>query len=295
MTDNTSIALTDEQKDAKIAELEQELADMEQWHGGGTYLHHSPNPLSLEVVQQLRAIRQLVPPWALRESQYVAGGKPFVSHDWVRYALDTIFGAQNWSVGLGEHEAKKVENGEMIIVISGSITVRWADGTESTRSDIGVAAIRMERDAKDRNETDLRSTKTDAYITALKAAATSAWKGCARDLGNVFSPIQDSRLQGDIMNATFEGTIKRMFDETPLVERKKQKKIEKPRGNGELPTHSGEWIGWKQEENISVGMVKSALGGQTGKEWVTTGKGTWEEAAEKVLAYLGKRTEELPA
>lgn len=255
-------------------------------------IHTSPNPLDLEVKEQLRAIRRLVPEWAQREARGVAGGKKFVSHDWVRYALDTIFGAQNWSVTLGSHEAKKIENGEMIIITPATLTVRFADGTQATRADIGVAVVRTPRGSD-----DLAETNTDAYVTAVKASATSAWKGCARDLGNTFSPIQDEMLQASILRAQFEQNIRMAFDETPspkLDHYNGSEEISEPHA-GKLPTHSGEWLGWKQQENISVGMVKSALDGQTGKEWVGTGEGTWEEAAEKVLAYLEKRVAELPA
>lgn len=283
-------------------------------------LHVSPNPLDLTVKEQLRALRRLVPSFAIRELEHkkkknARTGKwekiPYVSHDFVRYALDTIFGAQNWSVILGEHEAKNVASGELIIIVPATMTVRFADGTTATRSDIGISPVRMSVDAKEEGDTDLKQTHTDAYTTAIKSAATDAWKGCARDFGNTFSPMQDRVLEGSVMAAEFEKNLQMAFGRE-MPERKSLKegrdllrgngsndiapKIEQPlvdtstQSNG-LPTGGMAFMKWQDKLSITVADVTKALG-MTLQAWLAEDANrTHELAAQAVLDYIDATAE----
>ena len=154
---------------------------------------------------QYQHLMALVPAWATKTDSAIAEGKPFVPHEYVVQALDTVFGPHQWSFEIGDVTVKELPNGEMLVYAPGTLTAIFADGTAAMRFDVGIAPIRRKKDAA-----DLVATPTENYETAFKAAVTDALKGCAGDLGCCFRPMLSEEMEAAVLKGYFDNEFKRL-------------------------------------------------------------------------------------
>ena len=159
---------------------------------------------------QYQHLMTLVPAWATKTDAAIADGKPFVPHEYVVQALDTVFGPHQWSFQIGDITAKELPNSELLVYVPGTLSVIFADGTEATRFDVGIAPIRRKKDMA-----DLVATPTENYETAFKAAVTDALKGCAGDLGCCFRPMLSAEMEAAVMKGYFDNEFKRLRPVAP--------------------------------------------------------------------------------
>jgi len=168
---------------------------------------------------QVAYLKRLVPNWAVQRDANVAQGKPYVPHEFVAQMLDVVFGPHRWSFVIKSVTPTDLPNGEMLVYVAGQLTARFADGSTArpssprselaevgsaaTRSDVGIAPVRLKKNAE-----DLRATPTENFETAFKAAATDALKGCAGDLGRCFRPMLSEAVQNAIARGFFENELK---------------------------------------------------------------------------------------
>jgi hypothetical protein len=159
-----------------------------------------------------------VPDYALGERKAgVAGGKDWTPHEWVIQCLDAIFGAQNWSDEIGQLTHVRTDDGELLLYVPVTLRVRFADGTLATRSDIGTGVVRKTKDEREAQrqaeydgENDLGATPIDNYSTGYKSAVTSGLKGCCRDLGRIFIPMQSGWVASAITRRVLESDLERL-------------------------------------------------------------------------------------
>ncbi len=173
----------------------------------------------------------IVPAWATKTDSAIAGGKPFVPHEYVTQALDTIFGPQHWSFLIGAVSVETLPNGEMLVYVPGTLQVTFADGTQAARFDVGLTPIRRKKDAS-----DLTATPAESYETAFKAAVTDALKGCAGDLGCCFRPLLSEDVEAALLTGYFDNEFKRLRPVAP--DALEQGKRALGRDNGDLVTAS---------------------------------------------------------
>jgi hypothetical protein len=159
---------------------------------------------------QFQHLMALVPAWATKTDSAIADGKPFVPHEYVVQALDTVFGPHHWSFQIGDVTVKELPNNEMLVYVPGTLTTIFADGTTATRFDVGIAPIRRKKDAA-----DLVATPSENYETAFKAAVTDALKGCAGDLGCCFRPMLSAEMEAAVMKGFFDNEFKRLRPVAP--------------------------------------------------------------------------------
>ncbi len=173
-------------------------------HGRFTGAFPFPDGVRTQALQY-QYLMTLVPAWAAKTDPAVAGGKPYVPHEYVVQALDTIFGPTQWSFEIGEVLIKELPNGELLAYAPGTLTVIFADGRLATRFDVGLAPIRRKKGAA-----DLVATPSENYETALKAAVTDALKGCAGDLGCCFRPMLSEDMEAAVGKGFFDNEFKRL-------------------------------------------------------------------------------------
>jgi len=154
---------------------------------------------------QFQHLMTLVPAWATKTDSAIADGKPYVPHEYVVQALDTVFGPHHWSFQIGDVTVEELPNNEMLVYVPGTLTTIFADGTAATRFDVGIAPIRRKKDAA-----DLVATPTENYETAFKAAVTDALKGCAGDLGCCFRPMLSQEMEAAVVKGYFDNEFKRL-------------------------------------------------------------------------------------
>jgi hypothetical protein len=160
-------------------------------------------PLTLTMDEQLHVLnRWLVPEWAIKKDKKVAHGKPFVFHEYTRIMLDKVFGADAWSFTGGPLQSLSLANGDQLIYVAGRMTIRFADGSIVTRSDVGVGLVQARMSSP-----DLSDQKTDIFETGYKSATTDAIKGCAADLGRCFRPMQDGAMAAAVLDGRFAATF----------------------------------------------------------------------------------------
>jgi hypothetical protein len=176
----------------------------------GRFATAFPFPDGLTAELQRSYLMTLAPAWATKTDSAIAGGKPFVPHEYVVQALDTIFGPQHWSFVIGEISVETLPNTEMLVYVPGTLTVTFADGVAATRFDVGLAPIRRKKDAS-----DLAATPTENYETAFKAAVTDALKGCAGDLGCCFRPMLSEEVEAALVKGFFDNEFKRLRPVAP--------------------------------------------------------------------------------
>jgi hypothetical protein len=151
-----------------------------------------------------------VPAWATKTDTAIADGKPFVPHEYVVQALDTVFGPHHWSFQIGDVTVKELPNSELLVYVPGTLSVIFADGTEATRFDVGISPVRRKKDMA-----DLVATPTENYETAFKAAVTDALKGCAGDLGCCFRPMLSAEMEAAVLKGYFDNEFKRLRPVAP--------------------------------------------------------------------------------
>ena len=161
----------------------------------------------LTLLEQITVlVHWLVPEWAVKKDSKVAHGKPWVFHEFVRLMLDKIFGAAKWAFGGGAFKTLTLANNDQLVYVVGSLIVTFADGTQATRSDVGVGLVQAVGSSP-----DLTTAKPEIFETGYKSATTDALKGCAADLGRCFRPL----MNGNVIAAVRDGRFKALF---PLVE-----------------------------------------------------------------------------
>jgi hypothetical protein len=177
----------------------------------GRFASAFPFPNSARTKEiQYQHLMMLVPAWATKSDPAIANGKPYVPHEYVVQALDTVFGPHKWSFQIGDVTVKELPNSEMLVYAPGTLTVIFADGTEATRFDVGIAPIRRKKDAA-----DLVATPTENYETAFKAAVTDALKGCAGDLGCCFRPMLSEEMEAAVLKGFFDNEFTRLRPVAP--------------------------------------------------------------------------------
>ena len=97
--------------------------------------------------------------------------------------LDAVFGPDCWSFEVGTIKPITLPNNDQLIYVPGKMTVRFADGSQVVRSDVGIGLVQAKIDSP-----DLSDLGADTFETGYKSATTDALKGCAADLGRCFRP-----------------------------------------------------------------------------------------------------------
>ncbi len=92
----------------------------------------------LTLEEQVKMLKRLVPEWAVQQDKRVAHGKPWVPHEYVTHLLDTVFGPDGWSFEVGAIKPITLPNHDQLIYVPGKMTVKFADGSVVTRSDVGI-------------------------------------------------------------------------------------------------------------------------------------------------------------
>ncbi|MBP7689682.1 MAG: hypothetical protein KA765_17325 [Thermoflexales bacterium] len=157
----------------------------------------------LTLLEQITVlVHWLVPEWAVKKDSKVAHGKPWVFHEFVRLMLDKIFGAAKWAFEGGVFKTLTLANNDQLVYVVGSLIVTFADGTQATRSDVGVGLVQAVGSSP-----DLTTAKPEIFETGYKSAATDALKGCAADLGRCFRPL----MNGNVIAAVRDGRFKALF------------------------------------------------------------------------------------
>ena len=283
-----------------------------------------PTLVKLTKEQQLMALKLVVPEYALGEKKPgVAGGQDWTPHEWVMYALDVIFGPDGWSDRIvGSITPMTAPDGEMYIYIPIELTVTFADGTQATRTDVGVGNVRFTRDAKQRGDSDLAATPLDNFSTGYKSAITSGLKGCCRDLGRIFVPLQYTPVANAIKTEMLEREITHLFSQ-PVPDYDPQKILSEGKrllgrddgdltganpGNGNessgpeiaalaahesdspvpaWPQNKRDFGTWALNMNYTGAEMNHALG-ESPAEWTLHNKGGWEAVAKELAALLVK-------
>ncbi|HLF28195.1 MAG TPA: hypothetical protein VJG32_17840 [Anaerolineae bacterium] len=176
--------------------------------------------MKLTTEQQVEALQKLFTPnWAVKRKSGVAGGKPFTEHEYATGMLDAIFEPSGWSLELtGEYRVEELPNTERLISVPGKLTVTFSDGTQVSRPQIGVAIVRRTKDEKTKTPNPIGATPSDNYKTAYKASVTSLLKGCLRDLGRCFVPMQSADIEGALRRNAFEAEIVQALHLRPITD-----------------------------------------------------------------------------
>lgn len=141
---------------------------------------------------QLAELEKPVDPKFIQQKPEVKG--PYTTGDYVRWQLNRIFGADNWSF--------TILDGPKIIELNPSnayaqatcrLTVQFADGQQAMHDDVGVWPLSAGRE-KDGKEKMLDDAAPERFETVTKACVTDAVKACAEQLGLCFRPITDKAL-----------------------------------------------------------------------------------------------------
>ena len=146
----------------------------------------------MEFEQQVKALSELVEPWAVKQVRGVKG--KFTSGEYVEHKLRKIFGPNAWSF--------VIQAGPDIVTVSGTIayakatgrlTCTFANGDVVIQDAVGVWPLKA-TDAN--NGGTLEATAAERYETVLKAACTDALKAAAERVGSCFRPLTDANLLG---------------------------------------------------------------------------------------------------
>jgi len=168
-------------------------------------------PLSAETARtidwQYECLMTMAPAWAIQLDPL---GNRYTPHEYVTECLDVIFTPPQWSFSIGDVNVETLPRGELLVYVPGTLTVTFADGTQATRYDIGIAPIRFKKD-----EVTLVKTPTENYETAFKAAVTDALKGCAGDLGCCFRPMLSQEMEAAVVKGFFDNEFKRLRPVAP--------------------------------------------------------------------------------
>lgn len=156
---------------------------------------------------QYECLVTMSPTWAIQLDPL---GNRYTPHEYVTECLDVIFTPPQWSFSIGDVNVETLPRGELLVYVPGTLTVTFADGTQATRYDIGVAPIRFKKD-----EATLVKTPTENYETAFKAAVTDALKGCAGDLGCCFRPMLSQEMEAAVVKGFFDHEFKRLRPVAP--------------------------------------------------------------------------------
>lgn len=183
--------------------------------------------------QQIEALKMLTPEWAIQRSPRIAGGKPWTAHEYVVHMLDTIFEPDCWDFEItGDMRTVELPGSELLLSVPGKLTIRFADGTVAVRSDVGTGSVHRLKD-----ETDLSKTPVENFETGMKDAVTSALKGCARDLGRIFVPMQSDLVANLIRRNVFEAELDHLLPALSgeeMQRRLESNKTKLGRDNGDL-------------------------------------------------------------
>ena len=116
--------------------------------------------MQLTLDEQLKMMKRLVPEWAIQTDNRVAHGKPWVPHEYVTHMLDTVFGPDCWSFEVGAIKPITLPNNDQLIYVPGKMTVRFADGSQVVRSDVGIGLVQAKIDSPDLSDLGIDSFET---------------------------------------------------------------------------------------------------------------------------------------
>jgi len=140
--------------------------------------------------QQIKALCQLVEPWAVKQTRGVKG--QYVTGEYVEYKLREIFGPSGWSFVIqAGPEVVTVSEQIAYSQVTGRLTCTFANGTVIIQDAVGVWPLKA-TDAN--NGGTLEATAAERYETVLKAACTDALKAAAERVGSCFRPLSDANL-----------------------------------------------------------------------------------------------------
>jgi hypothetical protein len=172
---------------------------------------------------QYDCLLTMAPAWAVQQDPL---GNPYTAHEYVTECLDVVFTPPHWSFVIGDVSVETLPSGEMLVYVPGTLTVTFAEGSQVTRYDIGIAPIRFKKD-----RSDLIATPTENYETAFKAAVTDALKGCCGDLGCCFRPMLSKEMEAAVVKGFFDNEFKRLRPVDPAVLEKNKRALGRDDGD----------------------------------------------------------------